>query len=259
MLIPLNLLVTKYKIVTKGIIHIGAHLAEEAEIYNTCEFEKVLWIEGNIDLIPFLENKILNYPTQKVYHAMIDSLERDTTFHITNNLQSSSIFALKEHSTQYPGIVVEKIISCKTQRLDNFLKQNKIQHTDYNFLNLDIQGNELNALKSLGTILNNFDYVYTEIQITELYEKSHNLLQLDLFLYSQGFRRVETDLTYLSWGDAFYVRYSSKRNIFFDIKLIESLFLVYSWPIRKKILSIKKRINYHLKNSFILRRKNWKK
>ncbi len=49
----------------------------------------------------------------------------------------------------------------KTQLLKDILP--KYEDIHFNFLNLDIQGAELKALKSMGDYLNNVDYIYTEV------------------------------------------------------------------------------------------------
>jgi FkbM family methyltransferase len=248
MLIPFDHLVKKYKIPPKGIIHIGAHKAEEADVYSACGFKKVLWLEGNFELIPYLEEKIKNYSGHSVYWALIDIEEKVVVFHITNNLQSSSILKLKEHAAQYPSITVEKEVLCTTKRLDNFIRRNKIQLAEFNFLNLDIQGNELNALKSLGTDLTHFDYIYTEVQLTQLYENSPTIYEVDKFLFSKGYIRVETNFTYRSWGDALYIKNSSSNNSF---KLLESRIRVFTWPLKKKVYRFFDQLDYYINKKLL--------
>lgn len=251
MLIALDYLILKYKISINGIIHIGAHQAEEAEVYQTNAIKNVIWIEGNEELMPFLQKKLEHFPSQKVYLALIDVEEKEIVFNITNNAQSSSIYDLKEHLEQYSDIVVEKQIVCKTIRLDTFLKHNQIHISDYNFLNIDIQGNELNALKSLGSDISNIDYIYAEVQITELYKDSHNIYDLDTYLFSKGFKRVETNLKYKSWGDAFYVRTQNKNTLNNLKNLTYSLFLVKTWPIRKFASFVFDKVFYGIKSRIL--------
>jgi len=248
MLIPLDLLIKKYAIPLTGVIHVGAHHAEEAELYQVCGFKHVVWIEGNSDLIPLLEKKLSDYPSQKVYNALIDVEEKETVFNVTNDPQSSSLFKLKEHSTQYPSVTLEKEVPCKTQRLDSFIKAHGLKPAGFNFLNLDIQGNELNALKSLGENLQHFDFIYTEVQLTELYDKSHNLYDMDRFLFSNGFKRMETSIKYRSWGDALYVRTWPAPVFQNSLRLLESRFLVMTWPLKKKIYWLSDQVKYVLKN-----------
>lgn len=251
MLIPLDLLIKKYNIPLTGVLHVGAHHAEEADVYKLCGFKKVTWIEGNAELIPLLQKKLRRYPSQKVYQAVIDVEEKDAVFNVTSDPQSSSLFKLKEHATQYPSVTLEKQVICKTQRLDSFLRANGVNSGEFNFLNLDIQGNELNALKSLGDDLIHFDFIYTEVQLTELYAESHNLYEIDQFLFSKNFRRAETSLQYRSWGDALYIRVSSAPKFQNFFNLAQSRFLVWSWPFRKKIYWINDQAKYVLKNKLL--------
>ena len=251
MLISLDVLIKKYSIPTLGVIHIGAHQAEEADVYRDCGFKNVIWIEGNPELIPFLQNKLKNYSSQKVYQSLIDVEEKETVFNLTNDPQSSSIYKLKEHAQQYPSVTIEKEIICETQRLDTFLKIHSIPVGKFNFLNLDIQGNELNALKSLGAELEKFNFIYTEVQLTELYDKSHNLYELDTFLFSQSFKRAEIDLKYRSWGDALYIRINYNNDFSNFFRLTQSKLLVLTWPLRKKMYWVLDQTKYLIKNKLL--------
>jgi len=250
MLFALDLLIKKYAIPPTGVIHVGAHHAEEAGIYRLCGFKKVLWIEGNPALIPNLEKKLQNFSSQKVYQALIDIEEKETVFHLTNDPQSSSLYKLKEHATQYPSVTVEKEITCITQRLDTFLKLNAVEKSEFNFLNLDIQGNELNALKSLGEDLEGFHFIYTEVQLTELYAKSPNLNDMDRFLFSKGYTRTETNLQYRSWGDALYIKTKDQNAFSNFLKRSQSNLLVLTWPLRKRMFWLFDQSNYFLGKLF---------
>jgi hypothetical protein len=74
-------------------------------------------------------------------------------------------------------------------------------------LNLDIQGVELRALKSLGNYLENIDYIYTEVNSDYVYEKCDLIGDIDQYLSTFGFKRVETSwFGDCKWGDAFYVK-----------------------------------------------------
>jgi len=95
----------KFSIVPKGIIHIGAHMCEEREIYEKagCDDTKVLWIEGNPRLCQFISQK---FPTVQLYNGLISDKEDDVEFIVTNNGQSSSFLELKEHKIQPYSMVV---------------------------------------------------------------------------------------------------------------------------------------------------------
>jgi hypothetical protein len=77
----------------------------------------------------------------------------------------------------------------------------------YNFINLDIQGVELKALKSMESYLNNVDYVYTEVNSDYVYEGCGLIGEIDEYLLNFGLHRVETQWAGdFRWGDAFYIR-----------------------------------------------------
>ena len=78
---------------------------------------------------------------------------------------------------------------------------------DYNFLNLDIQGAELKALKGMEEYLDKVDYIYTEVNEDYVYKGCALVSELDEFLGKYGFTRVETSWAgNCKWGDAFYIK-----------------------------------------------------
>ena len=76
----------------------------------------------------------------------------------------------------------------------------------YNFVNIDIQGYELEALRGMTKQLEYVDYIYTEINTSDVYENCANAADLDRFLGGFGFSRVATKETDQGWGDALYSR-----------------------------------------------------
>ena len=95
----------------------------------------------------------------------------------------------------------------KTTKLETFIKNNKIPIEKLNFLNLDIQGKELDALKSMGNYIQYIDYIYTEVNTEKVYENCGLLSEIDLFLSEKGFKRIACQMWgNCGWGDAFYMR-----------------------------------------------------
>ena len=77
---------------------------------------------------------------------------------------------------------------------------------DCNFLHMDTQGYELEILKGSEETLKYIDYIYTEINIMELYENCVQLEELDEYLKSKNFIRTELILTGYGAGDALYIK-----------------------------------------------------
>lgn len=203
MLIKFSDIVQKYQ-KPKGIIHIGAHLREEKIDYILNGVTNLLWVEANKKIYEQSLKKGL-LEQELFFNEVITDCDNDTLqFNITNNGQSSSVLNLDKHKIYYPNIYVTETVKVKTKRFDTLVSENNINITNYNFLNLDIQGAELLALKSFGNLLNNIDYVYTEVNKAKLYENCALIEEIDAYL--TDFKRVETVITGAEWGDALYIR-----------------------------------------------------
>ena len=193
----------------RGVLHVGAHECEEKEAYNTHGISdaKIVWVDGNEQLVERMRQK----GVPNVYHALVDETEREVTFYITNNGQSSSILEMGTHKDMYKHIWVTEERKAKTTTLQQFVQQNQIAMKDLNFWNFDIQGAELLALKGAGDLLRYADALYLEVNTQEVYKGCAKLNELDEFLAQKGFTRVALSLykngpTDDGWGDALWVR-----------------------------------------------------
>ena len=204
MLIKIQHLFKQYNLAIKGILHIGAHECEESSDYQNIGVPKemVIWIEA-------LQEKVnqMSPAGHRIYQLVAHDKDNEpVTFNITNNYQSSSILPLQEHLKEHPHIHVTERRNLTTTRMDTFYTQQDIPKDFANFINLDIQGNELAALIGMGNILNNVDYIYTEVNTKHLYKDCCLLGEIDEFLKEKGFKRVNISMTKHGWGDAFYMK-----------------------------------------------------
>lgn len=204
MLIPLQELFSRYPIKIRSVLHIGAHECEELNDYVQVGVspEKIFWIEANPELVE--KNNSIGIPN--IIHAAVSDKEEFVDFIVTNNGQSSSILELYEHKLEHPHVFETSRIQLKTTTVEH-LVDIKIINTEFpNFVNLDIQGAELKALKGFGKYLNQVDYIYTEVNMKYLYKDCALLHEIDAFLTEKGFRRELISMTRHGWGDAFYLR-----------------------------------------------------
>ena len=201
MLIPLHDLVKKYNIQFKGILHVGAHECEEIKDYEIhLPRNQILWIEALPGKVEFSKNK---YPNVLIENAVVSDIIETVRFNVSNNGQSSSMLDFGLHSTFHPQVHYVTCFEVETKLLKNILPNYNI---NYNFLNLDIQGVELKALKGMSEYLNNVDYIYTEVNSDYVYKGCALIGELDDYLLHFGLHRVETKWTDCKWGDAFYIR-----------------------------------------------------
>ena len=69
-----------------------------------------------------------------------------------------SILDFVLHKEFYPDIIYTHQVEVINKRIDTYYKEKSFPENFANFLNIDIQGTELLALKGMGTLLNNFQY-----------------------------------------------------------------------------------------------------
>jgi FkbM family methyltransferase len=187
----------------KKCIHIGAHKCEEAPIYRKLGISSndIIWIEGNSDLVSLSkDNKIYNY-------IISDKDNSEIILHKANDTSSSSILDMYIHKEAYPMISYVNSIKSKSITIDTFFDLHNINKSDFNFVNIAIQGAELLALKGAVNYLNYVNVVYIKIHEVELYKGCANIKEIDEFLGHYNFRRIITIMTDKGWGDALYFMY----------------------------------------------------
>lgn len=224
MLIEYELLKDKYLFSPTNVLHIGAHTGEERETYIKLGCQKLTWVEANPELAKSLTSKTAQLESKLICEevhcaAIADHDGIPLKLQITNNLASSSLKPLKSHSEKYPEIRVVDEIFVETVRADTLLANTE---TRFDFVNIDIQGCELEALKGFGDRIHDISWLYLEINREELYSGSSLVWEVDRYLLKNDFTRVETYWTAGNWGDAFYIRHSPIRKIEYGRRVLLS-------------------------------------
>ena len=198
-------LLNRFKISIDGAFHIGAHDCEELSFYNSLGLtpEQVVWIDAIETKVE--EARKRNIPN--VYQAVItDQDDVDVTFHISNNIQSSSVLALGTHLQEHPGVYYTRDVQLKSITVDTFFEKNGLDASRYSFWNFDIQGAELLALKGATKSIPHAKALYLEVNEKELYQNCGLIGEIDEYLAKYDFIRVLTDICRHGWGDALYIR-----------------------------------------------------
>jgi FkbM family methyltransferase len=211
MLLDFNSLKSKYDFKINGILHIGAHFGEEYESYVSNGINNLIFFEPVPVTFQKLKNKLDGKAT--LVNVALGNRNGKITMNIetANQGQSSSILKPALHLSQYPHIRFEDSIEVEITTLDyymNTLESNEV--SNYNMINIDVQGYELEVFKGASEKLNDIDYIMTEVNRAEVYENCAKVEELDSFLKEYGFERVETTWDGITWGDAFYTK--SKEN-----------------------------------------------
>ena len=188
-----------------GSFHIGAHDCEELGFYNLLGIprEDIIWI----DAIPAKVEEAKNRGIPNVYNAVItDKDDEEIVFHISNNVQSSSVLELGTHAQEHPSVVYVDNLEQKSVTVDTFFERNDIDASRHNFWNFDIQGAELMALKGARESIKYAKAIYLEVNENELYKNCGLITEIDAFLLEYNFKRVLTNILHHGWGDALYIR-----------------------------------------------------
>lgn len=211
MLIELDYLYEKYHIEASGVLHIGASTGQEAGSYHAHGL-KVIWVEAIRDVYKQLCRNVTKYTGTICLNACVSDKDGEiVNFNISNNEgQSSSMLEFGTHTKEHPEIVFTEKTRLQTSRVDTLLKSRNIEPYEYDFINLDIQGAELLALK--GMDLTHVRYVYIEVNERELYKGCPLLPEIDEYLKRFNLHRVELKMTGWGWGDAFYIRKQREMN-----------------------------------------------
>lgn len=181
-----------------GVCHIGAHLAEEAEVYGQVP---VTFVEANPDLIPAITDKLRAFPHQRVVQACVSDRIGEAEFHVTNNGQSSSLLPFGTHATHHPEVTVTRTVMLPTTTLDLLAAQNRIVG---NVLNMDIQGAEGLVIAGAPRFLEQIDLILCEVNMEDVYEG--NVQFDDLRAMLPDFQLRELIMTRFGWGDCAMVR-----------------------------------------------------
>lgn len=195
-------LVVKYGMEIKGVIHIGAHYGIFEEVIfkefttNQAFFEP---IDSSFAVIK--NNFEGKYP---IFNIALGNTTGKMSMYVDhcNSGMSSSILEPKEHLKYYPEIDFPEIKEVDIIKL----KDAELDFSNYNFINIDVQGYELEVFRGAGKLLNEIDYIYTEVSTECLYANQPLVRDIDNYLVKFGFERVETVWTANAFGDALYIK-----------------------------------------------------
>lgn len=202
MLLNLDNLKQKYDLKIKGVLHIGAHVGQEFGTYERLGIDNVMFFEPIPSTFQRLKENVGDKAilVNTALGNMIGEVEMFTE--TVNQGQSSSVLEPEHHLVQHPNIQFDGRQRVAITKLDTFIEDKD----KYNFINIDVQGYELEVFKGGAEYLKTIDYVMTEVNRAELYKGCARIEELDAFLGGYGFERVETTWDGGTWGDAFYVK-----------------------------------------------------
>jgi len=197
-----------------GVLHIGGHHGQECQEYlnagikNICVFEPVPShyeiIKENFSNTDIRIFEIALGSQRGTFQMNISDFEGNDAEKYKG--MSSSLLKPKKHLEQYKHITFNETIDVEVYTLDEFSVENNINPDDYDFMNIDVQGYELEVLRGATKFIPHMKAIYTEVNRADVYENCPMVEEIDEFLSGYGFRREYTNWAGDTWGDALYVR-----------------------------------------------------
>jgi FkbM family methyltransferase len=185
----------------KTIFELGSRDLRDAVLLRNYYKCKVYAFECNPDCLDECNKTMMNLTeSEKSQIILIDKAvtldNGDITFYpfdLTkyNNMGSSSLlkidFTMRNTSDpDYNKANPQKEIIVKGIRLDTFIDEYNISNVD--MLCIDLQGYELNAIKSLGSKIKSVKYIITECSIQSTYTNGASFEELNDYLSSHNFK-----------------------------------------------------------------------
>jgi FkbM family methyltransferase len=206
MLIPFSEILSEFNLHPNGVLHIGAWDGIEMDDYAAEGITNVIFIEAQISIFNTLLGRIRPYENARALNYCVSDKCEIVNFNITNNGQSSSLLELGKHADYYPDIKVEKTVPMKACTIEQIFERHGLDKHGYNFVNCDIQGGELKAIKGMGGMINNIQCFYLEVNEVELYKGCPLVGEVEDYLAQYNFKKVKTKMTEHFWGDAIFIK-----------------------------------------------------
>ena len=186
----------------KGIIHIGGHYGEELQDYIDNGIQNIMVFEPLSHNFKVLSEKAAELNANiEGYKVALGSEKGSASMYVSDNeQQSSSILEPAIHLTHHPHVKFPTTEDVEVDLLDEY------DCKDYNFINMDVQGYELEVLKGATETLKQIKYVYCEVNRAEVYKDNALVEEIDDFLGKYGMVRKQTDWAGDIWGDALYIK-----------------------------------------------------
>jgi len=216
MILDFDYVYDKYNLNVSGLLHIGGHYGGELQKYKSHNINNIVLFEPLSSNFSVLSEAVKNIGGNIVAHQVaLGNDNRKVIMNISSNeAQSSSILIPKVHLTVHPEVLFNGTEEVEMKKLDDY------DYKDYNMIVVDVQGYELEVLKGATQTLHNIDYIYCEVNRDEVYEGNARVEEIDEFLSTYGFKRVETQWYYTEvWGDALYMK-EKKSNPNPNVSLI---------------------------------------
>lgn len=196
----------KYNMNITGVVHVGAHFGEEHPTYKSLGIDHITYFEPVKKTFAELKKRIGNDAV--CYNCALGSANGTIEMNV-ETLDRYGCSSILQPSSNYAPTIFGGKETVDINRLDDY------NFLNVNFLNIDVQGYELEVLKGGKELLKSVDYIILEVNQNIAakpldYIGASLIEDVDGFLGEYGFDLMEINWAGISWGDALYVKNKSK-------------------------------------------------
>lgn len=189
------------------IIEAGAHVG-----IDTLEMSRV-WPKGSIhafepvpDIFAKLAENTKGLRNVKLYPCALGAATGTARIFVSGGTSdgSSSLLEPKEHLTEHPEVHFNSRIEIPVMTLDDWSEKYGVRNA--HLLWLDMQGNELAAMKAGERILGTVMAIHIEVSLKEVYRGVPLYPEVRQWLEARGFKVVREELPWPDMGNVLFVR-----------------------------------------------------
>lgn len=175
----------------KIIFDIGANIGQTATKYRKLfPAAQVYSFEPCPKVFDALSKRFANDPFVSPINTAVSSTEKYVNFYVNDYDQMNSTLPLNLNAQEWvksEQTIVNQAIQVPSDQIDKFCDREKIHKVD--ILKMDIQGGELDALKSAEKMLSNqsIQLIYLEINFAPLYQGQGSFCEINHLLLNHGY------------------------------------------------------------------------
>lgn len=174
------------------IVEAGAHNGDDSIKMASCFPEgHVYAFEPVPNIYETLKQNSSNYKNISCYNYALSNREGTAKMFMSYEAgdASSSLYEPDKHTEIWPSVLFNECAAIPITTLDIWAKNHSVDHVD--FLWLDMQGGEYEALKSSPTILKTVKALITEVSCVQLYKNTPLYPEYKNWLQKEGFTPIK--------------------------------------------------------------------
>lgn len=192
--------ISKYIPENPIILEAGAHIGTDTvKMANQWPSGVIHSFEPVAHVFAELKIRTLGLTNVRRYNLALGSKNGEAEIYVSSGLSdgSSSLLQPSGHLNFHPEVLFKDVQIVQTSTIENWSKLSGVETID--FMWLDMQGGEMDALMNAGKLLKTVKLVYSEVSLVNLYSGAPLYSEFARWMNKQGFSVIREDLP---WDDA---------------------------------------------------------